>query len=208
MLARGPTLVGMLKVLRDDLPADPGGKRRGVGYTVLAWGHDGEHWRRDREPFLDRDPRGGAWDHAMAWADCQLPVGDEVYVYYGGYARGHKVERFTERQIGLVRLPRDRYVAWEAGAAEGALRTPLLTLAGGGLSVNVDASKGAVRAQVVDREGRPVPGFALADGQPITRDALAAPLEWKRPLAALKGVPVRLEFALRRAQLFAPEVRR
>ena len=24
----------------------------------------------------------------MAWADCQLAVGDEVYVYYGGYARG------------------------------------------------------------------------------------------------------------------------
>jgi hypothetical protein len=207
VLARGPTLVGMLKVLRDDLPADPGGKRAGIGYTVLAWSHDGEHWRRDREPFLDRDPRPGAWDHAMAWADCQLPVGEEVYVYYGGYARGHKVERFTERQIGLVRLPRDRYVAWEAGAAEGTLRTPLLTLAGGGLSLNVDASGGEVRAQVVGREGRPVPGFAFADGKPLTRDALAAPLEWKRPVSALKGTPVRLELALRRARLFALEVR-
>lgn len=37
----------------------------------------------------------------MTWADCQLVVGDEMFIYYGGYARGHKVERFTERQIGL-----------------------------------------------------------------------------------------------------------
>jgi hypothetical protein len=208
VIARGRTLVGMLKVLRDDLPADPGGKVAGVGYTVLAWSHDGEHWQRDREPFLDRNPEKGTWDHAMAWADCQLPVGDEVYVYYGGYARGHKVERFTERQIGLVRIPRDRYVAWEAGDTEGTLRTPLLTLEGKGLSLNVDAHAGAVRAQVMDREGNPVPGFTFADNRPITRDALSAPLEWHKSLETLAGKPIRVELTLRSARLFGIEVQR
>jgi hypothetical protein len=208
VMARGRTLVGMLKVLRDDLPADPGGKKRGIGYTVLAWSHDGEHWGRDREPFLDRNPRRGTWDHAMAWADCQLPVGDEVYIYYGGYARGHKVERFTERQIGLVRIRRDRYAGWEAGAKEGSLRTPLLTLEGKALSLNVDAGQGFVRAQVVDREGKPISGFTFADGKRVDRDALAAPLEWKKPLSAVAGKPVRLELKLQRARLFAIEVHR
>ncbi|HJT76367.1 MAG TPA: hypothetical protein VJ739_04120, partial [Gemmataceae bacterium] len=206
VLARGRALIGMLKVLRDELPADKGGKARGIGYTVLAWSHDGEHWQRDREPFLDRDPRQGAWDHAMSWADCQLPVGDEVYIYYAGYARGHKVERFTERQLGLVRIPRDRYVAWEAGDAEGTLRTPLLTLHGTGLSLNVDAHEGVVRAQVVDREGKPIPGFTFADGEPIRRDALDAALRWAKPLSALQGQPVRLELTLRRARLFGLDV--
>src|SRR5262249_53964285 len=106
VIARGRTLIGMLKVLRDDLPADPGGPKAGIGYTVLAWSHDGENWQRDRTPYLDRNPGKGTWDHAMTWADCQLPVGDEVYIYYGGYARGHKIERFTERQIGFVRIRR------------------------------------------------------------------------------------------------------
>lgn len=208
VIPRSRTLVGMLKVLRDDLPADPGGRKRGIGYTVLAWSHDGEHWQRDRVPFLDRDPRKGTWDHAMTWADCQLPVGDEVYIYYGGYARGHKVERFTERQIGLVRMHRDRYVAWEAGDREGTLRTPLLTLEGKGIRLNVDAGKGSVRAQVVDREGKPIPGFTFADSRPITRDGLAVPLTWKKPLSDLAAKPIRLELALRRARLFAIEAQR
>src|SRR5690606_23842285 len=37
IIARGDLLVGMLRVLRDDLPADPGGKVAGIGYTVLIW---------------------------------------------------------------------------------------------------------------------------------------------------------------------------
>ena len=72
----------------------------------------------------------------------------------------------------------------------------------------MDAAKGVVRAQVADREGKPVPGFTFADFTPINRDALAAPLRWKKPLSALAGKPVRLEFTLRRARLFAIEVHR
>ena len=52
----------------------------GIGYTTLAWSHDGEHWVRDREPFFDRSSQRGAWDRAHAWIDEQVPVGDEVYL--------------------------------------------------------------------------------------------------------------------------------
>lgn len=205
LLARGEMLVGTLKVLRDDLPADPGGPAAGIGYTVLAWSHDGDHWTRDREPFLDRDPKPGAWDHAMSWIDCQLPVGDEVTLYYGGYARGHKVERFTERQIGLVRIPRDRYVAREAGETPGTLRTPPLTLDGDALTLNVDARGGEARVRILGEDSRPLPGFE--DPAPVTGDSLAAPVRWKQPLSALRGRPVRLEFTLRQARLFAFDLR-
>ena len=90
-LQRGGLTLGMVKVLRDDLkadtPPDPP-DAYGVGYTTLAWSRDGETWMRDPEPFFQPDPQQGAWDHAHAWIDEQLPVGDEVYLYYGGYARG------------------------------------------------------------------------------------------------------------------------
>jgi hypothetical protein len=50
-LRRGHLLIGMVKVLRDDLkadsPPDPP-NAYGIGYTTLAWSHDGEHWVRDR----------------------------------------------------------------------------------------------------------------------------------------------------------------
>src|SRR5262249_33666840 len=41
LLRRGALLIGTVKVLRDDLPADPGGEKRGIGYTTLAWSRDG-----------------------------------------------------------------------------------------------------------------------------------------------------------------------
>jgi hypothetical protein len=202
----GPMLIGLLKVLRDDLPCDPGGEVDGLGYTVLAWSHDGEHWERDREPFFDRNHEPGTWDHAMAWCDYQLPVGDEVYIYYGGYARGHKVERFTERQIGLVRMKRDRYVAREA-ERDGVIGTRLLTLNGTALSLNIDASQGEARVQILDEAGKPIRGFGFADCSPIKVDSLDGPITWKRSLTELQGKPVRVEFYLRKARLFAFELK-
>jgi hypothetical protein len=203
VLARGDLLVGLLKVLRDDLPADPKGKVAGIGYTVLVWSRDGETWQRDRQPFFDRNHDKGTWDHAMVWVDCQLPVGDEVFLYYGGYARGHKVERFTERQIGQVCIRRDRYVSRQAGKAGGTLRTRLVTLDGKALALNVDASKGKVLVQVVGPDDKPLPGMSYADCAPIIGDHLGVPVRWKQPVAALRGKPVRLEFSLRQAHLFA-----
>ncbi|HUR45257.1 MAG TPA: hypothetical protein VMZ27_05200 [Candidatus Saccharimonadales bacterium] len=205
VVTRGHTLVGLLKVLRDDLPCEPGGKVDGLGYTVLAWSNDGESWQRDREPFLDRDHEKGSWDHAMAWMDCQLPVGDEVYMYYGGYARGHKVERFTERQLGMVRIKRDRYVAREA-LNDGVLRTCQILLPSGGVTLNVDASEGAARVQVLDAHRKPIRGFTFGDCATIKEDGLNVPIRWKRKFSELKRQPIYLEMSLHRAKLYALNV--
>lgn len=205
-LARGRTTIGMVKVLRDDLkaddPPDPA-DAYGVGYTALAWSHDGVHWLRDTAHYFDSDPKKGAWDHAHAWIDEQVPVDNDVYLYYGGYARGHKVNRFEERQIGLLKIKRDRYVARVAGDAPGVLRTMGFTSNGGDLSVNVDASKGSLQAQVVDENGNALKGYSYADCASINVDALDAPLQWKGKAGALKGKTIRLEFAMRNARLFA-----
>ncbi len=203
-LTRGELIIGMVKVLRDDLKAEQPPVPRdayGIGYTTLAWTRDGAHWTRDPAKFLDRNPQPGAWDHAHAWIDEQLLVGDEVFLYYAGYRSGHKVNRFEERQIGLLKMQRDRYVAREA--TEGLLRTPLLCLHGSRLTLNVEAPKGTVRVQVLDERGRAVSGFAFADCKPVVGDGLDLPVRWRRSLARIGARPVRLEFSLRDARLFA-----
>jgi hypothetical protein len=200
-------LVGTLKVLRDDLAPEPGGERTGIGYTVLAWTRDGETWHRDREPFMDRNPEAGTWDRAMTWGDCLVPVEDEVFIYYGGYARGHKVERFTERQIGLARLPRDRYVSRDAGADGGSMRTPVVSLGEvSDLTVNAEIA-GELRVGVLDSAGAAIAGFQTSDCTPIRGDSLRHRVEWKQPLASLKEKPVQLEMILRDARLYGFELR-
>jgi hypothetical protein len=201
VIARGGLLIGLLKVLRDDLPAEPGGPVNGIGYTVLAWSRDGERWERDREPFLDRSSEPKSWDRAMTWGDCQLPVGDELYLYYGGYARGHKVEPLTERQIGLARIGRDRYVSRDAGALQGMLKLPPTLLDAAVMTLNAKVD-GEARARFRDISGKPLPGFDWQDCAPIRGDSLAHPVRWKRPLATLRGKPVRLEITARAAQLY------
>jgi hypothetical protein len=139
----------------------------------------------------------------MAWVSSVVPVSDEIYVYYAGYRWGHKYRRSVDRQVGLVKLLRDRYVAREAGERAGTMMTRPLTLNADSLMLNVDASRGEARVQVCDAEERPLPGFAFTDCRPIAEDSLAAALSWKRPLRELRGRTVRLQFLLRESRLFA-----
>lgn len=229
-LVRGDLTVAFLRVLRDDLSpegvppeavaSNAGGKveRRanggavkgsGTGYTVLAWTRDGETWQRDRhtDKFFEPDPKAGAWDHAMAWVGSSVVLGNEVYLYYAGYRWGHKYRRSVDRQIGLVKMKRDRFVARQAGAQGGTLTTPPVTLDAETLSVNVDAVGGELRVQVTDAGGDPLRGFRFQDCRPIAIDSLSAPVEWERPLSTLRGRPVRLEFSLKNARLFGFETR-
>lgn len=206
-LARGELLVGMVKVLRDDLKADNPPEppdAYGIGYTTVAFTRNGRDWTRERTPFLDRAPKAGAWDHAHAWIDEQVAVGDEIYLYYAGYKSGHKVNRFQERQIGLIKMKRDRYVAREA--ADGILRTKPFLFSASKFFLNADASRGEVRVQLLTSEGKPIKGFAASDCEPVRDDGVKTEVTWRRSLRALSGKPVILEFRLKKAALFGFEL--
>lgn len=187
VIQRGGLLVGFLRVLRDDLPANEGGPVQGLGYTVLAWSRDGVRWQRDRQPFVDRGAPG-SWDRAMAWADAQIVAGDRTLVYYGGYLTGHKGDPQKERQIGVATMGADRYVAREA-KARGRLVTRPVTLRRG-LTVN---ASGAVRV-TVRRAGRVLASCAAAGDDGTARAVPCA--------RGLRG-RVQLDFGLDRARLFA-----
>jgi hypothetical protein len=208
VVCRGDLLIGLVKVLRDDLNATPGKsgvemgdlnrKAAGLGYTVLAWSRDGRTWQRDHEPFLDRNPIPGSWDHAFAWGDYQINVDGETWVYYGGYARGHKVARFDERQIGLARMPRDRYVAREADLNPGRIVTRPLLLDGTSMTVNAHIA-GFLKMRLLDQKGKPLQGF---DWTEIKGDGVDLPVVWKSDLSRLRGKTLQIEFQLKDAQLF------
>jgi hypothetical protein len=213
-LTRGPLRIGMAKILRDDLHAEgtePGSFGR--SHTSLAWSRDGRTWVRDRAAFFEPDDKPGSWDHSHAWIDEQLIFGDEVYLYYAGYKQGHKVNRFEERQIGLVKMPLDRYVARRAvGTAPGILKTVPFRLGqpAGVLTVNADASSGPLRVQISDAAtGRVINGLSFDDCVPITADGLRQPVRWRKgSLSELADRNICLEFQITNASLFAFEFAR
>lgn len=209
-LTRGPLRIGMVKVLRDDLVATGTAQGSfGRAHTSLAWSRDGRTWVRDRAMFFEPDDDPAAWDHAHAWIDEQLVVGDEVHLYYGGYKQGHKMNRFEERQIGLVTMKLDRYAARRAGGRAGTLTTVPIALGDrpGTLFVNADAAKGRLRVQVRDADtGKVLTGLAFADAEPLTDDGIRQRVSWRgRGPDGLAGRTVQLEFQLTNADLFAFE---
>jgi hypothetical protein len=201
-LTRGDLRIGMVKILRDDLKAAnvPEGAY-GVGYTALAWTRDGKHWTRDAAPFFEPDPQAGAWDHAHAWIDEQLLVDDELRLYYAGYKNGHKMGRTTERQIGLVRVPRDRYVARVCGANGGMLRTVPLVIGSPSITANADVT-GQFEARITDISGKAIAGFDYNDFNTIRGDSLDHALRWNADLKSLQETPVQIEFRMSDARLY------
>jgi hypothetical protein len=202
--------IGLVKILRDDLRAtETQAGSFGRAHTCLAWSRDGRTWVRERAKFFEPDDDPRAWDHAHAWIDEQVVVGDEVYLYYGGYKQGHKMNRFDERQIGLVKMRLDRYVARRANGPEpGVLKTVPLKLGQpvGTLQVNTRATGGRLRVQVSDpQSGQAISGLSFADCEPIETDSLRQPVRWRGNLAEAAGRTVCLEFELIRADLFAFE---
>ncbi|MAE62597.1 MAG: hypothetical protein CMJ49_14715 [Planctomycetaceae bacterium] len=197
-IVRGNLYLGFLRVLRDDLSATPGGPVEGIGWTELATSRDGQHWTRHQETFIDRDVRPGSWDHAMAWyADC-VTVGDQEYIYYGGYSAGHKV---GDREVGLATLRRNGFVSRDADATRGTLRTPPAQLPGGRLTVNAMA-RGELRARLVDAEGQGVPGFDWSDCVPVRGDSVSHPVEWRGGSRFPRDRILSLEFSMDRTDLY------
>lgn len=215
-IARGCLLIGFARMLHDDYPADevgPPGRAAagssptsGIGYATLVTSRDGLLWERQDDIFFDRNPDPEAWDRAMTWIGSALPMDGELYIYYGGYKRGHKIEPTRERQLGLAKMPMDRFVSRDAtGARPGRILTVPLRLPEGGthrLLLNASGTAGRIRVQLRDaKSGDVLPGYGLDDCTPIQGDGPALPAVWKEKKELPKGT-VRIEMEIARAGIF------
>jgi hypothetical protein len=64
---------------------------------------------------------------------------------------------------------------------------------------------GFIRVEILDRNGLPMPGYALADSQRLVGNSLHFAAAWKRgeDVSSQAGKPVRLRFVMRDAKLYS-----
>lgn len=158
--------------------------------TQLAVSRDTVNWTRWREPFLERGA-AGAWDWGMVYGDAPIVHKDRLYFFYGASAQSHngrtskpsegRYPRLKSWGKGLCVLRPDGYVHVEAASfAPGLLTTHRFRQAAGGrVSVNADASSGYIRYELLEDTGAAIPGFGVADCNPIRADTLAGELSWQ-----------------------------
>ena len=75
---------------------------------------------------------------------------------------------------GLAVLRRDGFASMGAGGKVGSLLTRPVTFRGKHLFVNVAAEGGELRAEVLDKDGRALPGLTRDDCVPVRGDSTRA----------------------------------
>ena len=174
---------------RERGPAAIAARIDGFVDTQLAVSRDTVSWKRYRQPCI---PRGqpGSWDWGMLYADSPILHDGKLWFFYTGHnlthnrrsaRRGEKAHsrvRKWGKGVGVLRP--DGYLSVEAESyAPGILTTHRFRQESGGtVRVNVDASAGELRYELVEDTGEPIPGFTAADCDPISSDSLDAPLSW------------------------------
>lgn len=182
-------------------------------YLAFASSADGVNWIRDagRRAILPNNPRGV---YNCSYPGCSsggpgalLHVGDEtwLYTYCGSKTHG---TGYTDRIPGVPRCSIGRAIwrRWGFVSLETAKRAVARSVTGFARTVpmilenpelTINASGGRVKVSVLDESGKAV-STAKFSG-----DATRAALAWDRPPPT--GRPVRLQFELARAALYAVE---
>ncbi|MGI5816545.1 MAG: hypothetical protein ACOX9R_00435 [Armatimonadota bacterium] len=173
--------------------------------TELAFSRDGVNFERlPTRPLLIDLGAEGAWDGGMVFGGVGwVEVGDEWWLYYGGHDGPHGSADRTAG-IGLTMIRRGGFVSLRGPDDGGVVVTRQIRWPGGDLVLNADASDGEIAVRVSDGLRKPVEGYDYDDGEAFSGDSVAHTVRWgARSLDALAGEVIRLEIALRGADLFS-----
>jgi hypothetical protein len=184
----------------------------GVSDGLFMSSRDGLHWKRWAEAFLRPGLQKERWvnrNNMIAWGLVETrsyfpgaPNEISFYSSEGYYVKDCRMRRHTLRMDGFVSL--------HADARGGEMVTKPLIFKGRDLIINYSTSAaGSLRVEIQDERGRPIPGFALDDGDELYGDDIEYVVPWKggASLESLAGQPVRLRFVLEDADLYSMRFR-
>jgi len=187
-------------------------ERYGAALTegVLMASRDGVNFKRWNEAFVPPGiERDGVWNYGqnfMAWYMVETRSADAAapneLSFYGTESmwtgKSNELRRHTLRLDGFVSV--------QAPRAGGELLTKSFRFRGSRLTLNFATSAvGSVQVEVQSEDGRPLPGFTLADCEETFGDTVERPVTWKKgtDVSSLAGKAVRLRFVLKDANLYA-----
>lgn len=180
----------------------------------LLTSRDGETWQRPStgRPLIDVGGVG-EWDRftVMLTGSPPVRVGEKLHIYYRGMANRHKPYEGKDEAyrtgggIGLATLRADGFASLDASYDGGRVTTKPFRTNGRQLRVNAKSDFGRLWAEVLDAEGKPIPGFTREECQVTQADRVDHAVLWQKNenLASLRGRPVRLRFYLENARLYS-----
>lgn len=172
---------------------------------MLGYSRDGYHWhRQDMNPFMKVSDNSTAWNagNLQSVAGTPIIVGDKLYFYLSGRYVNSAGAEITS--TGLATLRRDGFVSLDATDTEKTLTTELFRFDGDFFFVNAEVN-GAMKVELLDKDGNVLNGFSKSESVAYTGDATKAQLKWegKMDLTELKGKAIRAKFYLTEGSLYS-----
>ena len=186
--------------------------RYGTAITecLLMSSRDGVSFHRWPEAFLRPGiQRPGTWNYGqqyVAWHPVEtvsdLPGAPPELSFYATehywMAGGSHLRRYVMRLDGFASL--------NAPMTGGELVTVPLQFEGNQLEINFSSSAaGSVQVELLTAKGGPIPGYQLADCDPIYGDELSRTVTWKNraDVSSLAGKGIQVRFRLQDADLYS-----
>ncbi len=197
---------------RMKVPDNPYPSEVAVNDTVFMSSRDGIHFKRWQDAFIRPGPQRGRWwneNNHVAWGILKTKshiadVPDELSIYSN---EDYGTDACAQRRYSM-RI--DGFVSVHASHTGGEMLTHPLVFAGQELVLNYSTSAaGSIRVEIQNQDGKPIPGFALADCPTIYGDSIEEAVRWKSggDVSALAGQSVRLRFVLKDADLYSLQFR-
>ena len=220
--------IGLLHVFTTDhfeetstvSPPWPWLKYRGRMETELTYSYNGLHWVRTvRKPFMglrDYGLLGGGSVYGME----MLRTPDDNLLFYAHCSMGGHGDLVDMAKDGadtagynsplLYEMRLDGFCSLKTWGYRGVLRTKTIVPKAGQISFNVRTmAHTEIRLQILDGQtAEPIPGYTWDEAEPISGDHLFGEPRWKRrsDISELVDRPIRIEIAMREAELFAIRV--
>lgn len=188
--------------------------QKGVPKTidlVVGFSRDGFHWSRpDRTPFIACSRTPGTWNRGYlhsAGGIC-LVVGDRLRFYFGAFSGlSPKLggNLYAGASTGLAVLRRDGFASLDASSEPGSVVTRIVVFNGTHLFVNLDATHGELRVELLDRANQVIEPFSAENCVPVHANNTRQPITWmhRKDLSVISGRPVRFRFQLTNGQLYS-----
>ena len=175
----------------------------GVSDAVFMSSRDGVNWDR---PFLEAWVRPGP--DQDNWTDrnnmTAYGIVETSPIEWSMYISEHY--RHADNRMRRITIRKQGFASMHANAKGGEFTTKPIKFTGKKLVLNYATSAaGSIKIEVLDDQGKPVPGFALAEMPELYGDELEATATWKKgaDLSALAGKSIQLRVVMKDADLFA-----
>ena len=180
----------------------------GTVETQLVYSRDiTDQWMRpDRNQVIELGV-SGSWDDGMIYtASYPIRVGNEIWLYYGGYDDTHGTAS-PNGKIAIAKWRLDGFMSLDSDSSEGTIVTKKLKFTGSKLTLNAkaDGTGNYIKVELLDSNGSVINGYSKNDCTTINSDNVEHTVSWTggSDISSLAGQEIQVKIYTKGSKVYS-----